>query len=36
MFGLTSEMIIQSNVINPLVTILIYINFSKELFEIIS
>ena len=30
-FGLTSEMIIQSNVINPLVTILIYINFSKRI-----
>ncbi len=30
-FGLTSEMILQSNIINPLVIILLYINFSKKI-----
>ncbi len=30
-FGVTSEMIMQSNVINPLIVILIYINFSKKI-----
>ncbi len=30
-FSLTSEMVLQSNIINPLVIILLYINFSKKI-----